>query len=186
MAFIRINQIKDADGSIEPDELELANDIIEAMMITRKGSIPGSRGYGLTQIFIDMPGPDAINMITVELAEAMDEYIPSLELQDIKGTQDEEGVPERCLSRMAGIVRCCPKRRYSGNHLVLLYLTLHAERTNRHQYQSPTAAYPFLSIAGGAADQILTAGLPCTTLRLPLCRRQQNPAYSPSGNPVSG
>ena len=29
-------------------------------------------------------------MITVELAEAMDEYIPSLELQDIKGTQDEE------------------------------------------------------------------------------------------------
>ena len=67
MAFIRINQIKDADGSIEPDELELANDIIEAMMITRKGSIPGSRGYGLTQIFIDMPGPDAINMITVEL-----------------------------------------------------------------------------------------------------------------------
>lgn len=36
MAFIRINQIKDADGSIEPDELELANDIIEAMMITRK------------------------------------------------------------------------------------------------------------------------------------------------------
>ena len=104
MAFIRINQIKDADGSIEPDELELANDIIEAMMITRKGSIPGSRGYGLTQIFIDMPGrekgmypmpgPDAINMITVELAEAMDEYIPSLELQDIKGTQDEEGVLE--------------------------------------------------------------------------------------------
>ena len=70
MAFIRINQIKDADGSIEPDELELANDIIEA------------------------PGPDAINMITVELAEAMDEYIPSLELQDIKGTQDEEGVLE--------------------------------------------------------------------------------------------
>ena len=60
----------------------------------RKGSIPGSRGYGLTQIFIDMPGPDAINMITVELAEAMDEYIPSLELQDIKGTQDEEGVLE--------------------------------------------------------------------------------------------
>lgn len=94
MAFIRINQTKDADGSIEPDELELANDIIEAMMITRKGSIPGSRGYGLTQIFIDMPGPDAINMITVELAEAMDEYIPSLELQDIKGTQDEEGVLE--------------------------------------------------------------------------------------------
>ena len=94
MAFIRINQIKDADGSIEPDELELANDIIEAMMITRKGSIPGSRGYGLAQIFIDMPGPDAINMITVELAAAMDEYIPSLELQDIKGTQDEEGVLE--------------------------------------------------------------------------------------------
>lgn len=41
-----------------------------------------------------MPGPDAINMITVELAEAMDEYIPSLELQDVKGTQDEEGVLE--------------------------------------------------------------------------------------------
>ena len=48
------------------------------------------------------------------------------------------------------------------------------------------AAYPFLSTAGGAAGQILTAGLPCTTLRLPLCRRRQNPAYSPSGNPVSG
>lgn len=97
MAFIRINQIKDADGSIEPDELELANDIIEAMMITRKGSIPGSRGYGLTQIFIDMPGPDAINMITVELAEAMDEYIPGLELQ-----------PEPCReSRMRTATETC-------------------------------------------------------------------------------
>lgn len=92
MAFLRINQIKDVDGSIEPDELELANDIIEAMLITRKGSIPGSRGFGLTQIFVDMSGPDAINMITVELAEAMTEYIPSLELQDVKGTQDIEGV----------------------------------------------------------------------------------------------
>lgn len=89
---MRINQIKDAEGSIEPDELELVNDIIESMLITRKGSIPGSRGFGLTQIFIDMPGPDAINMITVELAEAMDEYIPSLELQSIKGNRDEEGV----------------------------------------------------------------------------------------------
>ena len=39
MAFMRINQIKDADGSIEPDELELANDIIESMLIARKGSI---------------------------------------------------------------------------------------------------------------------------------------------------
>ena len=95
-------------------------------------------------------------------------------------------LPERCLSRKAGIVRCCHKRRYSGNHLILLYLTLHAERTNRHQYQSPAAAYPFLGTAGGAAGRILTAGLPCTTLRLPLCRRRQNPAYSPSGNPVSG
>lgn len=44
MAFIRINQIKDADGSIEPDELELANDIIEAMMITKKRIYPWKSG----------------------------------------------------------------------------------------------------------------------------------------------
>lgn len=44
MAFIRINQIKDADGSIEPDELELANDIIEAMMITKKRIYPWKPG----------------------------------------------------------------------------------------------------------------------------------------------
>lgn len=92
MAYLRINQIKDADGSIEPEELDLANDIIESIMITRKGSIPGSRGFGLSQIFVDMPAPDAINMITVELAEAMDEYLPELELQDIKGNQDSDGV----------------------------------------------------------------------------------------------
>lgn len=91
MAFIRINQIKDADGSIEPDELELANDIIEALLITRKVTIPGSRAFGLSHVFVDMPAPDAVNMITVELAEAMDEYIPTLELQDVSATTDTDG-----------------------------------------------------------------------------------------------
>ena len=49
MAFIRINQIKDADGSIEPDEMELANDIIEAMLITRKGRRSSLICQGRTQ-----------------------------------------------------------------------------------------------------------------------------------------
>lgn len=94
MAYLRINEIKSTDDSIDSDEIEMANDIIEALLITRKVTIPGSRAFGLSHVFVDMPAPDAINMITVELAEAMDEYIPSLELQNIKGTQDEEGVLE--------------------------------------------------------------------------------------------
>lgn len=94
MAYLRINEIKSTDDSIDSDEIEMANDIIEALLITRKVTIPGSRAFGLSHIFVDMPAPDAVNMITVELAEAMDEYIPTLELQDIKGTQDEEGVLE--------------------------------------------------------------------------------------------
>jgi len=91
VAYLRINQITSTDDSIDSDEIEVANDIIEALLITRKRTIPGSRAFGLSQMFIDMPAPDAINMITVELAEAMDEYIPTLEIQDVKGTNDTDG-----------------------------------------------------------------------------------------------
>lgn len=91
MAYLRINEITNTDGDIELEDLEKANDIIEAMMITREGSIPGSRGFGLSQIFLDMPAPDAINMIAVELASKMDEYLPDLELQDIKESTDTDG-----------------------------------------------------------------------------------------------
>ena len=91
MAYLRINEIKNTDDSVDSNEIEVANDIIEALLITRKVTIPGSRAFGLSQVFVNMPAPDAVNMITVELAEAMDEYIPTLELQDIKATNDTDG-----------------------------------------------------------------------------------------------
>ena len=72
MAYLRINEIKSTDDSIDSDEIEMANDIIEALLITRKVTIPGSRAF-------------------VELAEAMDEYIPTLELQDVSATTDTDG-----------------------------------------------------------------------------------------------
>ena len=91
MAYLRINEIKSTDNSIDSDEIEMANDIIEALLITRKVTIPGSRAFGLSHVFVDMPAPDAVNMITVELAEATDEYIPTLELQDVSATTDTDG-----------------------------------------------------------------------------------------------
>ncbi len=90
MGYVRINEIHN-DGSIDIDEVDRINDTIEAMLITRELSIPGSRGFGLSQDFIDMPVPDAINMITVELMDKMDEYMPEVELQDIKGESDIYG-----------------------------------------------------------------------------------------------
>ena len=36
MAYLRINEIKSTDDSIDSDEIEMANDIIEALLITRK------------------------------------------------------------------------------------------------------------------------------------------------------
>ena len=90
MGYVRINEIHN-DGSIDIDEVGRINDTIEAMLITRELSIPGSRGFGLSHGFIDMPVPDAINMITVELMDKMDEYMPEVELQDIKGESDIYG-----------------------------------------------------------------------------------------------
>lgn len=90
MSYLRLNQLIDADGEVDSDDLDKANDIIESLLITRENSIPGSRAFGLSQLFVGMPVPDAINMISVELAEKMDIYLPDCELHDIKSEIDDD------------------------------------------------------------------------------------------------
>lgn len=91
MAYVRIDQIVDVEGNIKPARLQTINDIIEALLVTRQGTIPGSRGYGLSQDFIDMSPPKAANLIAVELSAALKKYVPEIRVDRVAATLEDSG-----------------------------------------------------------------------------------------------
>lgn len=90
MAYMSLERIIDIDGEIDSERLEKIDQIIRALLITRKGTIPGSRSFGLPGQFVDAPEPEAANMVAVGLAEALTEYAPevSVDRVEINGQVD--------------------------------------------------------------------------------------------------
>lgn len=55
------------------------------------GTIPGSRGFGLSEEFVDISPEDARNDFAEELDEAVETYIPEIEIDSVDYTADSEG-----------------------------------------------------------------------------------------------
>lgn len=64
---------------------------IKALILTREGTVPGSRSFGLGFEFFDKPAPDAINLLELELAEKMPIYTPEVEASGVEGDVNIDG-----------------------------------------------------------------------------------------------
>ena len=64
---------------------------VYALLLARKGTIPGSRGFGLEGKFLDLPPREAANQLAVELQSAARQYIPEINIVQIREQSDENG-----------------------------------------------------------------------------------------------
>lgn len=78
-------------GIDDPDYLRQLNIELQTLLLTRRGTLPGSRDYGLRQNFLDYVTPASINQMGVELSEAIDRWVPDVRLQGLSNTADELG-----------------------------------------------------------------------------------------------
>lgn len=89
MAYLTLNQIIDTDGVLDPERLQTIDQIIQALLITKQGTIPGSRSFGLPGALVDSSTRDAINMITVDLAEQLEQYAPEVQITKVEPVSTE-------------------------------------------------------------------------------------------------
>mgnify|MGYP002621838922 CR=1 FL=1 len=82
-------QIKSTEGL--PD-LERIDQQLKALILSAEGTIPGSRGFGLSREFISMSPREALNLLMIELEEKVEEYIPEITIADIDGEFDMDGI----------------------------------------------------------------------------------------------
>lgn len=75
----------------EGTEAKVYGSRVKALILARELTIPGSRGFGLPQDYVDMSPMDAVNELALELAEKMPTYIPEAEASSVTGNANLSG-----------------------------------------------------------------------------------------------
>ena len=90
-------EVIDLDGEkiqivpVTGETLERTDRQIKTLITTIEGTMPRSRGFGMSGDFIDMPPDESINEFAVDLQEKIDTYIPEIAVQEIKKESNEKG-----------------------------------------------------------------------------------------------
>lgn len=71
--------------------IERANAQLKALILARERTIPGSRGFGLSGDYLDVPCYEAASEFAVELEEKADEFIPEIDVAEVKVDADVNG-----------------------------------------------------------------------------------------------
>ena len=79
------------EGIDDPEYLTQLNIELQTLILTRMGTLPGSRDYGLRANFLDYVTPGSINQFAVELSTAIDKWIPEVMLREVRAETDELG-----------------------------------------------------------------------------------------------
>ncbi len=64
---------------------------LRSLIISTERTIPGSRRFGLSDEFIDVLSPDAVNRFAIELEEKVDEFIPEISIAGVYAEPDMNG-----------------------------------------------------------------------------------------------
>lgn len=65
---------------------------LNSLLLVRKGTMPGNRGFGTSMKYISAPnGETALNLIGMELQEASDKYIRGISVRSVTGGYDRYG-----------------------------------------------------------------------------------------------
>lgn len=84
MQHIRIQRIIDANSEMSQVDLIKYKGEFEALLASIAGTIPGSRGFGLQNRYIDEPPVNIINSLVIDLADKCDEFIPAISVDQVK------------------------------------------------------------------------------------------------------
>lgn len=68
----------------EQDELQRIDTQLRALILTPESSLPGSRGFGLPYDFMDVIPAESVNLFAVELEEKVQEFIPGIQIAEVK------------------------------------------------------------------------------------------------------
>lgn len=64
---------------------------IRNVFLSRKRTIPGSRGFGLEGTFVDMPPLEATTRFALELDEAVSSALPQIRIRRVDPTYEKDG-----------------------------------------------------------------------------------------------
>ncbi|MCI9100645.1 MAG: hypothetical protein HFH59_06940 [Lachnospiraceae bacterium] len=81
-------EIVPVDGDMS---IERVNAQLRSLILARERTIPGSRGFGLSGDYLDMPAYEAVSEFGVELEEKTDTYIPEIDIKEVRVNADIDG-----------------------------------------------------------------------------------------------
>jgi len=61
---------------------------LETLIHSVEQTIPGSRGFGLPQDYLDLPLTEAENMFAAELQDKVEQYIPEISISEVAAEVD--------------------------------------------------------------------------------------------------
>ena len=73
-------QIVNVDGLTD---FERIDSNLRALIVSIAGTLPGSRGFGLSGVSTDLRPEDARNTFYAELDEKVEQYIPEIRIEDV-------------------------------------------------------------------------------------------------------
>ena len=65
---------------------------LKALIVTKEGTLPGSRGFGLDAGITDLGTVESVNLLTLELSNKVDEFIPEITVADVERSADSKGI----------------------------------------------------------------------------------------------
>ena len=81
---IHIQRIMNANSEMSNADLIRYKSQLEALLTSFEGTIPGSRGFGLQNRYVDTPPGDIANLMVMELADKCAVYIPAISVDQVK------------------------------------------------------------------------------------------------------
>lgn len=73
-------------------DVEKYNLQLKALITTKEGTLPGSRGFGISPDILDLGPEQSINLLTLELSEKVDQYIPDITVSGVDRSSSAKGI----------------------------------------------------------------------------------------------
>jgi two-component sensor histidine kinase len=90
MSYISLEELS-SDQGMTDEEMSKYSRQLQSILTSFEGTVPGSRGFGVSGNFIDMDPDAAVNLIAVELAENVAKYIPDIQIQSVSAAALDDG-----------------------------------------------------------------------------------------------
>lgn len=66
-------------------DIEEYNEQLQCLIASTEGTLPGSRGFGISPDVLDSSPGEALNRFAMSLQEKVEQFIPDIEILDVSG-----------------------------------------------------------------------------------------------------